>query len=221
MREMPLSNSFISRCAVLQYPDLCVVSARKDLPERASDSEVEPVQVGVSEEEVQRRIQEACDAAREEVEKRLAQEREDERRHAELQLAKSLRQFAQERAGYFNRVEGEVVQLALAVARKILQRETSLDPTLLAALVRIALDRMQSGRSVRVHVPPDQVEHWRVLGQTEEDSPRWDAIADDTLKRGDCIVETELGRANFGFEAQLLEIEDSFAGLLAHKPDRT
>ena len=32
------------------------------------------------------------------------------------------------------------MQLALAIARKILQREAELDPTLLTALVRIALE---------------------------------------------------------------------------------
>ena len=43
--------------------------------------------------------------------------------------------------------------------------------------------------------------------------------SDDALSPGDCIVETELGTANFGFEAQLRDVEESFAQLLAHRPD--
>ena len=64
----------------------------------------------------------------------------------------ALKEFEDERAEYFRRVEGEVVQLALAIARKILQREAELDPTLLTALVRIALERMQCGSVVRIRV---------------------------------------------------------------------
>lgn len=214
-------NSSISHCAVLEYPDPCAESVSPALPEDAAEEAAEEGVVGVPEEEVQRRVREARDAAVLEIEVRLRAEFERERNETELQLTRSLHQFAKERVGYFSRVEAEVVQLALAIARKILQRETALDPTLLAALVRVALERMQNGRAVRVFVPPAEVDRWRGLGENEAGAAHWEAVADDALKPGDCVVETELGRANFGFEAQLLEIEDSFAALLAHKPDRT
>lgn len=214
-------RSSIFHCAVLEYPDPCAEVPSQALLEEPSDEIAKEIAVGVTEEEVQRRVREARDAAVFEVEEQLRAELARERTEAELQLIRNLHQFARERTGYFNRVEGEVVQLALAIARKILQREAALDPTLLAALVRVALERMQGGRAVRVLVSPPELDRWRGLGKTEAGVSHWEAVADDALKLGECVVETELGRANFGFEAQLLEIEESFAALLAHKPDRT
>ncbi len=54
-------------------------------------------------------------------------------------LAAALAEFTLDRATYFQKVEGEVIQLALAIARKILHREAQLDPLLLAGIVRVAL----------------------------------------------------------------------------------
>lgn len=213
-------SSSMSNCAMLEYRDPYAEASPQALLDESS-AHSEEIAPGVPEEEVQRRVREAHDAAAFEAEERLHAELERERKEVERQLARNLQQFTQERTSYFKRVEAEVVQLTLAIARKILQRETALDPTLLGALVRVALDRMQGGRSVRVIVSPEEFDRWRLLGQTEAGASHWETVADDALKPGECVVETELGRADFGFEAQLMEIEESFAALLAHKPDHT
>src|SRR4029077_10936817 len=43
------------------------------------------------------------------------------------QIGDALQRFALERQDYYRRVEGEIVALALAIARKILHREAQLD----------------------------------------------------------------------------------------------
>jgi flagellar assembly protein FliH len=177
-----------------------------------------PVLIGVSEDEVERRIHVARDAAVAEADERVRIECERATQGAQEKVADAIRKFSEERAEYFRRVEGEVVQLALSIARKILQREAELDSTLLAALVRIALDRMQCGPLVRIRVATENAELWRRCGDGNGGSPRWEISADDTLNPGDCIVETELGTANFGFEAQLRDVEESLTQLLAHRP---
>jgi flagellar assembly protein FliH len=178
-----------------------------------------PVLIGVPEDEVDRRIQTARDAAVAEADQRMQVECERVSQREREKVAKVLREFSEERAEYFKRVEGEVVQLALAIARKILQREAELDPTLLAALVRIALDRMQCGSAVRIRIAPENAEFWKKCGEVNAGSPQWEIAPDQKLDPDDCIIETELGTANFGFEAQLRDVEESFAQLLTHKPD--
>jgi flagellar assembly protein FliH len=168
--------------------------------------------------EVEQRVRVARETAIAEAEQWLRAELETERQGSRAQLAETLRGFAEERANYFRRVEDDVVHLALAIARKILQRESELDPTLLAALVRIALDRMDCGSSVRLRVAPGEAEQWLALGENRGGALRWDVVGDDALQSGDCIVETELGKANFGFEAQLRDIEETFMQLIARKP---
>jgi flagellar assembly protein FliH len=182
-------------------------------------SQPPPVVIGVPEDEVDRRIQIAREAAAAEADQRVQVECERVSKREQEKVATVLREFSEERAQYFQRVEGEVVQLALAIARKILQREAELDPTLLTALVRIALDRMQCGSVVRIRVAPENAELWRRCGEDSAGSPRWEIVPDQKLSPDDCIIETELGTANFGFEAQLRDVEESFAQLLAHRPD--
>jgi flagellar assembly protein FliH len=177
-----------------------------------------PVVVGVAEDEVDRRLQIVRDAAVAEADERVRIECERFSKRERVTVTAVLEKFSEERAEYFMRVEGEVVQLALAIARKILQREAELDPTLLAALVRIATDRMQCDSAVRVRVAPENAELWRECGEDKTGSRRWEIVPDQTLNSDDCIVETELGTANFGFETQLRDVEESFARLLAHRP---
>jgi flagellar assembly protein FliH len=178
-----------------------------------------PVLIGVPEDEVERRIQIVRDSAVAEADQRMRIECERVSKGAQEKVTEALKEFEDERARYFRRVEGEVVQLALAIARKILQREAELDPTLLTALVRIALERMQCGSVVRIRVAAEDADLWRRCGDANGDSSRWEIASDETLNRGECIVETELGTASFGFEAQLRDVEESFAQLLAHRPD--
>lgn len=172
---------------------------------------------GVAEEEVERRVRLAREEAIAEAEERLRAERERAREEAEERFARRLREFERARSSYFKAVELEVVQLALAVARKIIGREAEVDPTLLAGLVRIALDRMQSGSAVRICVAPVDAARWRELGKNEAGEMRWDVAVDEELEPGDCIVETALGKANFGFEAQVRDLEESFTSLLVQR----
>lgn len=212
-----MSSGLIS-IEALEYRD--VGYCGKGLPAPVRQPElIEPVQKpGVSEEEVVRRVQSARKEAREEAEERVRIERDRAREEAEERLAQRMREFELERSNYLRSVEREVVQLSLAIARKIIQREAEVDPTLLAGLVRIALDRMKCGSAVRVRVATAEAERWRKLGKNDAGGAYWDVVADEQLQPTDCVVETELGTANFSFEAQLHDVEESFAQLLAHRP---
>ena len=69
--------------------------------------------------------------------------------------------FTGQRDDYFARVEAEIVQLALAIAAKILHREAQVDPMLVAALVRIAVEKLREGSSVTVRVGASEGSRWK------------------------------------------------------------
>jgi flagellar assembly protein FliH len=214
MKETRLSSMY-SSLLPLEYQEAGGETLALPLVMAPTAPEPPPsVPVGVPEDEVERRIQIARDAVIAETNQRLRDECERATKSAQAKIAEVIREFCEERSEYFKRVEGVVVQLALSVARKILQREAKLDPTLLVALVRVALDRMQCGSEVYIRVPVDDTELWR-----DESSACWKIIGDETLNAGDCVVETDLGTANFGFESQLRDVEESFMQLLAHRPN--
>ncbi len=140
---------------------------------------------------------------------------EEERQRVQAAMS----EFSRETRAYYQRVEREVVQLALGVARKVLHREAKIDSTVLAGVVRVALEKIAAGSSVKLRVPAPQAEAYRRLfadGQTL--GLRLEIIPDPLLEGPRCELETEVGTADLSVEAQLKEIETGFMDLLAARP---
>jgi flagellar assembly protein FliH len=150
-------------------------------------------------------------SGRGEIEKRIAELRES--------VANTLKEFAHAREEYFAHVEGEVVQLSLSVARKILNREAFIDPMLLTGLVHVALEKMGQETKTRLRVHPSQIAAWRDhFHQTSDAKIRPELIGDDSLDRSQCVLDTELGSTELSLEGHLKEIEQGFFDLLAQRP---
>jgi flagellar biosynthesis/type III secretory pathway protein FliH len=133
-------------------------------------------------------------------------------------IRNALEDFQEERQDYFAKVEAEVVQLALAIAAKILHREAQVDPMLMAALVRVAIDKLHDGSSVSVRVAPAEAGKWRAFLSNPLNGLTIEIVEDVQLGASDCILETELGSANFSVDAQMKEVEQGFFDLLAQRP---
>jgi flagellar assembly protein FliH len=149
--------------------------------------------------------------ARAEFEKTLASLRGE--------LSEALRQFAAQREGYFQRVESEIVQLALSIARKILHREVQMDPLLLTGIVRVALESLNDGTQVRLRANPQEIPFWRdYFSRSTDIVPAPELMGDASLASGSCALETELGSTHISLETQLKEIEQGFLDLLEQRP---
>ena len=133
-----------------------------------------------------------------------------ERRRVERLLA----EFEEQRRTYFVQAEAAVVELSLMVAAKILQREADADVMLLTATVRAALSRVQDGSSAIVRVRPEEAGVWEQVF-ADDGFNRIEIAGDKSLRLGDCVMETSLGRVELGVVAQLGEIERGFRELLA------
>jgi flagellar biosynthesis/type III secretory pathway protein FliH len=134
-------------------------------------------------------------------------------------VAGALRDFAHARDAYFHGVEGEVVALALAVVRKILRRESQVDPLLLSGLVRVALEKMAASQTVRMRAHPSQVGAWQEFFAQHGDVLVVPELSGDaTLELDRCQLETELGVTDLSLETQLKEIELGLFDLLAQRP---
>lgn len=140
---------------------------------------------------------------------------EEERRRVQAAMA----EFSHEGRAYFQKVEMEVVRLALGVARKILHREAKIDSTVLAGVVRVALEKIAAGSSVKLRVPSSQAEAYhKLFAGGESLGLRLEIIPDSLLEGPECELETEVGTADLSVEAQLKEIETGFLDLLATRP---
>lgn len=136
-----------------------------------------------------------------------------------LALADTIRAFELERQNYYQRVEEEVVQLAFSIARKILHRESQLDPMILAGIARVTLDKLHAATQVRIRVHPHHATDWRhFFSSRAETHGVLDVVEDPSLSLEQCVLETSVGRTELGLEIQLNEIENGLSDLLALRP---
>jgi flagellar assembly protein FliH len=111
------------------------------------------------------------------------QEYEQKLDAARAPIAAALKAFETERAEYYARVEAEIVQLALAIAAKILHREAQVDPMLVAVLVRMAAEKMRDGSSVTVRVGPGKGKRWKEFFDRQSGTARFEVVEDEGLSR--------------------------------------
>jgi len=128
-------------------------------------------------------------------------------------LARAVAEVSSFRADYRRESEQELVKLSTAIARKILRRELTVDPTSLQGVIKAALECLNSSEVYRIRLAaPDAAaleRHLQAIGlpQTIEICP------DAALERGAVLFETARGLVDAGIQTQLGEIERGFADL--------
>ena len=151
---------------------------------------------------------EASEAARIGLEQGILAEREA--------LMRTVQQFEEEKQRYFSEVEREVVKLSLAIAERVLHRESAMDPTFLAGAARVALEQVSASSDIVLRVSPEEADRWI---ETMKSAPKGMVIeADEGLPRGECVLKTSSGTVQLGLRAQLQEIERGFFELLGRRP---
>jgi flagellar assembly protein FliH len=144
-----------------------------------------------------------------ELEQRVASER--------IIVLRISEQFVKERGKYFAEVEKEVVKLALSIAARVLHREAELDPLLLTAVVRVALEKISEDSATTLRVPVVEVEMWQDA-LARGPGAVLQVLGDERLEAGDCVLESNVGTVELGIRAQLSEIERGFFDLLRQRP---
>jgi len=125
-------------------------------------------------------------------------------------LSRSLADLATVRSRVRKTAESDLLKLAIAVARRVIHRELTLDPSSIEGLIRVALEKLESRELCRVRVHLDQEPVIRSLLARFSAAPV-ELIPDPTLQCGDVLFETAHGTLDGSIEAQLQEIERGFA----------
>lgn len=108
-----------------------------------------------------------------------------------------------------------MVQLACSIARKILRRESNIDPQLLAGMVRVALEALEQKSKITLRASPEEVPQLRLFFARALPEKPPEILEDSALRRGQCIIQTEFGITEIGPEVQLKEIEQGLFDLQA------
>jgi flagellar assembly protein FliH len=128
------------------------------------------------------------------------------------QMASIVQSTAGLRARIRRESEEELVQLSLAIARRIVRRELSVDPDALNGIVKACLDKLESRQVQRIRLHPE------FAGPVRSHlDPGVDVVGDPHLGPGEVRIETDQGEIDAGIETQLGEIERGFADLLPQR----
>jgi len=78
--------------------------------------------------------------------------------------------------------EKDLVKLSIAIARRVLHRELTLDPESIEGLIKVALDRLESRELCTVRVHPDQEAAIRILLDRFSNAHKIEIISDKSLR---------------------------------------
>ncbi len=127
-------------------------------------------------------------------------------------LTETLEELTTLREQMIHQTEQQMVQLALAIARRIVHREVSIDQDLLIAMARVALDRLGESAQVTVRLSPQDYEATSAVRSAQWTGTHVTVVPDARVGRGGCRVESEFGAMDAGVDAQIHEIARSLLG---------
>jgi flagellar assembly protein FliH len=124
-------------------------------------------------------------------------------------LSETLQELEELRRSMIRQTEQQVVQLALAIAKRILRHEVVADQDLLCAMARVALDRLGDSAPATIRLHPD--DHANVVARH---GGQWGGThvtlkSDSSVSRGGCLVESPFGFIDASVEAQFRVLEDA------------
>jgi flagellar assembly protein FliH len=124
-------------------------------------------------------------------------------------------------AGLRNRIrkeaESDLVKLSIAIARRILHRELSVDPEAISGLMKAALEKVQAQEIHRVRVHPDLEAAVRKALESFASGRSVQVVADGGRESGDIVFETTRGNLDASIGTQLQEISRGLADRLRSK----
>lgn len=122
-------------------------------------------------------------------------------------LSATIVDVAATRAETIRRAEADTVRLAIEIARRVLHRELTVDESALEAIVKAALEKLQSQEIYRVRVHPD---HENLVRNCLTQAGRGQAIevvGDPLQTKGGALFEISRGALDASLDTQLREIE--------------
>lgn len=121
------------------------------------------------------------------------------------QLSQTIEELGALRTELIHKTERQVVHLALAMAKRIVHREITLDRELLTAMARVALNRLgvNAGATIRLH--PDDYAATVVAGHADQQGVI-QVVPDPVVRRGGCLIQSDFGLIDVGVDSQIQEL---------------
>ena len=108
------------------------------------------------------------------------------------------------------RAERDLVKLALEIARKVVHREVTTDADIVLTLARVALERLHPRVVAKVLLHPEDLAFVIARRHELSNTSTLEFVADASVGRGGCIIQSEHGDIDARIEQQIATIEQGF-----------
>jgi len=126
-------------------------------------------------------------------------------------FVKSLEELAEFRTRLRERYERQLLELALGVARKVVQHEIAERPAIWLAMIRAAVHRAVDRERILIRVPPALLgflnQALPELRTTLGDVKELEVVEDPGLPAGGCVIETKFGDVDIGLDTQFEAVQ--------------
>jgi flagellar assembly protein FliH len=175
-------------------------------PRSKAWEEREQATLAAAEAQIEKRVREAREMGRREGEAAGRQAAEAEVQPVLQKLAVAVHEVAELRPRLRKQAEADMVRLALAIARRIVNRELSVDPEAIVGLIRMGLDKLRLNEVVRIRVHPH---HQAVLKEylARSGALHVEVISNAAQAPGTAVIDTSRGDLDVSVETQFGEIE--------------
>jgi flagellar assembly protein FliH len=173
--------------------------AEKELEEKAEKRLLEAYEQGKA------RVEDECRLMRESAETKM--------READL-LLREARQKSKEIVASS---EHKVVELALAVAERLVRTQLEISPETITAIVRDTMNILNGGEQVELYVNPADLNSCQSfsaeLKSEFREITKLDVLPDDSIPRGSCRVESECGVAEYLIDEEKAQLKETLLNL--------
>lgn len=119
-----------------------------------------------------------------------------------------------------DRVEHELVHLAISIARQIIRRELKLDPGQIIATVREAINLIPvSAQKILIVMHPEDAQLVRSVFELDERTSNWDINEDPLISRGGCKVDTDVSHIDATVEKRITAVIAQVLGDERHREE--
>lgn len=132
-----------------------------------------------------------------------------------LATARNLAQAATEaKAQLLKNSRAEIERLAVAIAKKIIGKELTVNPKAISDIVVQAIESADIHSACNIKVNPEDYEFlepmWDAIPSFQSPDNAWQLISDKRVSRGGCLIEVNGGIVNAQIESQLAEVANAF-----------
>jgi flagellar assembly protein FliH len=166
--------------------------------------------------EADRRVQEALASGRRDGDESARQLFEKQLEIELSKLRQMIRDLATSAPKLRRQAEEDLVRLSVAIARRILHRELTIDPDALAGLVKAAFERLDQREIHQLRTDPTSLTTVHKLVEGLDLARAIKVVADPSLRPGSLLIETTRGQLDASIETQLNEIQRGFIDIVHH-----